>query len=118
MTESGRSDFGGLWDGLSYIAVGLVAMTIFVFHGDSVNTGGVVSSIALIAIGVVSLLAPRLSPWFTDLNRYWRGLFWALCGLCILGIGVVSSNTANRWISGAVLGDGFVLYGILIAVNR
>ncbi|GAA0244365.1 hypothetical protein [Haladaptatus pallidirubidus] len=115
MTEGDRSNFGGLWNGLSYITVGLLAMAIFVFSGSSVDTGRVVASIALVAIGVAAFLAQRISPWFADLHRYWTGLFWALCGLGILGIGVVSSSTANRWIGGGVIGGGLVIYGILVA---
>ncbi|MGQ3413514.1 hypothetical protein ACT4ML_14765 [Natrinema sp. LN54] len=115
MTERDRLDFGGLWNGLSYIVLGLVALAVFVFYGDPVDTGGVIASIALVGIGVAAVLAQKLSPLFAELNRYWTGLFWALCGLGILGLGLLSST---KRASSGVLGVLFVIYGVLIAFDR
>lgn len=115
MTERTRLDFGGLWNGLSYIILGLLAMAVFIFYGGSVNTGGVIASIAFVGIGVAAVLAPKISPLFTGLNRYWIGLFWALCGVVILGLGLLSST---RWASGVILGVLFAVYGVLTVFNR
>jgi len=115
MADSDRSELGGLWDGLSYVVVGLVATGVLVFSGDSADVGGVVAGLALVGIGVAAVLAPRVSPLFADSNPYWRGAFWALCGLGILGVGRLSST---RWVSGVVLGGGLVVYGVLTASNR
>lgn len=114
MTERDHLDFRGLWNGLSYIFLGLLAMIVFVFYGDSVNTVGVIASIVFVGIGIAAVLAPRISPLFTELNRYWTGLFWVLCGLGILGLGLLSST---RWVSGVILGVGFVICGVLIAFD-
>jgi len=40
MTERDDFEYGGLWNGLSYIVLGLLAMTVFVFYGDPVNAVG------------------------------------------------------------------------------
>ncbi|WP_327052838.1 hypothetical protein [Halomicrococcus gelatinilyticus] len=118
MAESDRPDFGGLWNGLSYIALGLLGMSVFVFYGDSVDTGETIASLALVVIGVAAVLTPRLSPLFTELDRYWTGLFWTLCGLGVIGLGAVASRTASMGVSGAVVGGGLVVYGVLIAFGR
>ena len=115
MGDSDRSALGGRWSGLSYVVVGVLAASVLAFSGESVDVGGVVASIALVGIGVAAVFVPRLSPLFAGLNRYWTGAFWALCGFGILGIGLADST---RWMSGVVLGSGFVLYGILTASNR
>ncbi len=115
MTERERLDFGGLWEGLTYIVLGLLGMAVSVFYWGSVDTGGVAASIACIGIGVAAVLAPRLGPLFTELSHRWVGLFWALCGVGICTLGMLSST---RWVSGTVLGVGFVLYGSLIAFGR
>lgn len=115
MSEGDRVDFGGLWNGLSYIVLGLLATAIFAFYGDSIDTIGVIVSLAFVGIGVAAVLAPKISPLFTDMNRYWTGLFWMLCGLGILGLGLLSTR---RRISGIILGGAFVIYGIFTALNR
>jgi len=111
MAERNHLNFGGLWTGLSYIFLGLLAMGIFALYGESINTVEIISSIVFVGIGVATLLAPKISPRFAELNRYWTGLFWALCGLGILGLSLLSSR---RWVSGVILGVGLVIYGILI----
>lgn len=93
-------------------------MSVFVFYGDSADTGGVVASGVFVLIGIVAVLAPRILPVFVELNDYWTGLFWVLCGLGILAFSVVSTDTGGRWISGFVLGGGTVIYGILVALGR
>ena len=118
MTESDRPDFGGLWNGLSYIVFGLLGTSVFVFYGEPVDSGGIVASLALVVIGVTAVLIPRLSPLFTELDRYWLGLFWTLCGLGVIGFGAVASSTASRGVGGVVVGGGLVIYGVLIAVGR
>lgn len=118
MTGSDRPDFGGLWNGLSYIALGLLGLFVFVFYGDSVDTGETIASLAMVVIGVAAVLTPRLSPLFTELGRYWTGLFWTLCGLGIIGLGAVASSTASRGVGGVVVGGALVIYGVLIAVGR
>mgnify|MGYP006281238465 CR=1 FL=1 len=114
MSEGDPEDFQGVWDGLSYIVLGLIATAIFAFYGEPVNTGGVIASLAFVGIGVAAILAPKVSPLSTNLNHYWVGLFWTLCGLGILVIGLLSSH---RWLSGVILGSGLVLYGALIALT-
>jgi hypothetical protein len=114
MTERDDFEYGGVWNGLSYIVLGLLAMAVFVFYGDSVNAVGVIASIVFVGIGIAAVLAPKISPRFTELNRYWTGLFWALCGFGILGLGLLSSH---RWVRGVILGVGFVICGILIAFD-
>lgn len=118
MTENDRLDVGGLWNGLSYVTLGLLGASVFVFYGDSVDTGGVVASVALVVIGIAAVLAPRISPLFAELDNHWTGLFWVLCGLGVFGLGVVSGSTGGRWINGVVLGGGVVIYGILVALGR
>lgn len=115
MADSDRPEFGSPWSGVSYVVVGLLAASVLVFSGDSVDAGGVVAAIALVRIGVAAVFAPRLSPLFADLNRYWTGAFWALCGLGILAIARLGST---RWMSGVVLGGGLALYGMLTAFDR
>mgnify|MGYP006271340731 CR=1 FL=1 len=114
MTERDYLDFAGLWNGLSYIILGLLAMAVFVFYGDSANTVGVIASIAFVGIGIAAVLTAKISPLFAELNHYWTGLFWALCGLGILGLGLISSH---RWLRSVILGVGFVIYGSLIAFD-
>ncbi|KDE59931.1 hypothetical protein EL22_15235 [Halostagnicola sp. A56] len=117
MAGDGHLGERGLWSGLSYIGLGLVALWFFEFHGDSATIAEVIPCLALVGIGVADALAPRLSPLFADLNRYWTGLFWSLCGLGIVGLAVVSSGATGRWLSGIVLGGGLVLYGLFVAAD-
>lgn len=118
MTKSDSLEFGGLWNGLWYITLGFASVAIFVFYGDSVNIGGIVVSLVLVLLGVGAILAPRTAPLIAELHNYWTGLFWVLCGLGVLGIGVVSAGSGGRWIRGFVLGGGIIIYGILVAAGR
>ncbi len=79
---------------------------------------GVAASVAVVVLGVASLLAPRLSPSFADLNARWTGLFWALVGLGVLGISTMSGGSSGRWVSGVVLGGGLLVYGVPVAAGR
>lgn len=118
MTKNNRSNFERRLSGLSYIILSLLAISIFIFYGNSINTGGIIAGVAGVIFGVATILAPRISPLFSEVNNRWTGLFWALCGVGIIGIGVVSTNTVGRWINGIVLGGGLMIYGVLIALDR
>lgn len=118
MPKNDREDIGGLWNGLSYITLGLLAMSVFVFYGNSVDTVGVVASGVFVLIGFAAVLAPWILPVFVELNDYWTGVFWVLCGFGILAFSVVSANTGGRWIRGLVLSGGILIYGILVALGR
>lgn len=114
MTERDDSDYDELSNGLSYIVLGLLAMAVFVFYGDSLNAVGVIASIVFVGIGIAAVLAPKISPQVTELNRYWTGLFWALCGVGTVAFGLLSSH---RRIGGVILGVGIVLCGLFVAFD-
>lgn len=118
MAADDRPGDRGPWSGLSYIALGLGSLLLFEFYGNSAAIGEVILCLAFVGVGVTDVLTPWLSPLFDDLNRYWTGLFWALCGLGLVGIAAVSLRSNSRWIGGVVLGGGLVLYGLLAAADR
>lgn len=118
MSEDDCLDSEERWRGFLYIILGLVAMSIFVFYEDSVNTEGVIASVAIVIVGAGTILAPRISTCLNDWDDHWTGLVWALCGLGISSFGVVTASTAARLIGGVVLGGGLVIYGILVAIGR
>lgn len=118
MSENNRSNFGRRLSGLSYIILGLLAALIFVFYGNSISTEGIVASVSVVIFGVFTILAPRISPLFSEVSNRWIGLFWALCGVSVIGIGVVSTNTVGKWIGGIVLGGGVMVYGALVALDK
>ncbi|MFD1643728.1 MULTISPECIES: hypothetical protein [Halobacteriales] len=111
-------EFGGIWEGLSTILVSVLAVGVFVIASDPINIGGVVASVALAALGVAQLIAPRVLPWYTSLSPRWTGLFWILVGIGLAVLGVVSSTTIGRFGGGVLLGGLFVLYGFLTALDR
>jgi len=118
MHEIDDDEFGGVWAGVSTFLVALVALGVFVFTTDPINSGGVIASAALAIFGVAQTLAPRILPWFKDLGDRSVGLFWILVGICVAAIGVVASPTIGRFGGGLVIGAAFVLYGCFTVLGR
>lgn len=118
MSEDDRLDSEERWRGFLYIILGPAAMLVFVFYGDTVDTGEIVASVAIVMVGVGTILAPRISTLLNDLDDRWTGLVWALCGFGISSLGVVAASTTGQLIGGVVLGGGLVIYGVLIALGR
>lgn len=117
MTDA-DDEFGDVWAGVSTILVAVLAVGVLVFTTDPVSTGGVVAGLALALLGLVQVLAPRVSPWFERLGRRWVGLCWVLVGGGIAALGLVASVTFAGVGGGLVLGTLFVLYGGLVALGR
>ncbi|MCY4732877.1 hypothetical protein KY092_20305 [Natronomonas gomsonensis] len=115
MSGRERVNLGGVWNGLSYVMVGVLSIAVFTFYGDSVDVVGNLVGLVFVGIGIVAVLAAKVPPLFTDPNRYWTGLFWTICGLGILGLSFLGSH---RLIRGLLLGGAFVMYGGLVALNR
>lgn len=115
MDERHAVEFDGVWTGLSTLLVAILAFGVFVFTTEPVDTGGVIASVALAAVGVAQLLAPRVSPWFVRLSPRWTGLFWILAGVGVATLGVVASPTVGKLGGGILIGAGLVLYGGFVA---
>ncbi|GGN25731.1 MULTISPECIES: hypothetical protein [Halarchaeum] len=118
MHEIDEDEFGGVWAGISTLLVALVALGVFVFTTDPINSGGVIASVALAIFGLSQTLAPRIVPWFKDLDDRVVGLFWILVGICVAAIAVAASPTIGRFGGGLVIGAAFVLYGCFTALGR
>ncbi len=81
MNARDKVEFSGVWAGLSTILVSVLALGVFVFTSDPINTGGVVTSGALAAVGIAEFLAPGC----------YRGLLvFLLTGLVSSGYSLVS----------------------------
>jgi hypothetical protein len=112
------NEFGSVWAGVSTIVVAVLAISVFVFTTEPVNTGGVVAGLALAFIGLGQVLAPRVSPWFEHLSHRWISLCWVLVGGAIAALWVVASSTIGGLAGGLVLGTLFILYGSFVVLGR
>lgn len=113
-----EDEFGGVWAGVSTILVAVLAIGVFVFTTEPINTGGVVAGIVLALIGLVQVLSPRISPWFKRLSHHWIGLCWILVGGGIATLGLVASSTTGKFAGGLVLGALFLLFGSFVVLGR
>ncbi|UVE50561.1 hypothetical protein KU306_01250 [Haloferax larsenii] len=110
--------FGGVWAGVSTMLVAVLAIGVFVFWTNPVNMGGVVAGLVLALVGLVQVLAPRVSPWVETLSNHWIGLGWILVGGGVVALGVLASATTGGLVGGLVLGASFMLYGGFVVVSR
>lgn len=99
-----NDEFGDVWTGVGMILVAVLAISVFVFTTDPINTGGIVVGLILALVGLMQILAPRISPWFKRLSHHWVGLYWVLIGGAIATLGLVLSPITSRFVSGLVLG--------------
>jgi hypothetical protein len=111
-------EFGGVWAGVSTMLVAMLAIGVFVFMTDPINTGGVIAGIVLALIGLARVLAPRISPWFKCLSHHWIGLCWIHVGGGIATLGLVASSATGNLVGGLVLGALFMLFGSFVVLDR
>jgi hypothetical protein len=104
------------WTGVVYAVIGSVALAL-ALTDDSLAVEVAVPGVALVGIGAATALAPRLSSALPEVGDRLAGLGWALCGLAVLGIGLLSAPTPGKLGWGVVLGAGFVVYGVVRAAR-